>query len=84
MEKCQDRYADTFDPSEFSGQYKHLGPVLVARDDDVYALKPKVQKPTMWKGVKVIPYMINRRSSNDAHPWIIDLEAKNCSGRGLL
>ena len=30
----------------------------------------------MWKGVKVIPYMINRRNSKDAHPWIIDLEAK--------
>ena len=34
----------------------------------------------MWKGVKVIPYMINRRSSKDAHPWIIDLEAKIVRG----
>ena len=55
LERCQGRYADTFDPSEFPGQYKHLGPALVARGDDVYALTPKVQKPTMWKGVKVIP-----------------------------
>jgi hypothetical protein len=47
----------------------------VARGDDVYALTPKVQKPTIWKGVKVIPYTINRVSSKDAHLWIIDLDA---------
>ena len=34
----------------FPGRYKHLGPALVARGDDVYALTPKVQKPTMSKG----------------------------------
>ena len=52
----------------FPGKYKHLGPALVARGDDVYALTPKVQKPAMWKGVKLIPDMINRRSSKGAHP----------------
>ena len=51
----------------FLGQYKYLRPALAARGNDVYALTQKVQKLAIWKGVKVIPYMINRRSSKDAH-----------------
>ena len=60
----------------FPGQYKHLGPALAARGDQVIALTPKVEKPTTWKGVRVLPYKISRRSSRDAHPWILDLETK--------
>ena len=29
----------------FPGQYKHLGPALAARGDEVVALTPKVKKP---------------------------------------
>ena len=50
LERCQDRYADTFDPSEFPGQYKHLGPALVARGDDVYSLTPTFQKDEVARG----------------------------------
>ncbi|WP_238368087.1 glycosyltransferase [Mesobacterium pallidum] len=60
----------------FPGQYKHLGPALAARGDEVVALTPKVEKPIMWNGIKVLPYKIARGSSKDAHPWLLDLEAK--------
>lgn len=60
----------------FPGQYKHLGPALAARGDEVVALTPKVKKPATWKGIRVIPYHIKRSSSKDAHPWMIDLETK--------
>ena len=49
----------------FPGWYKHLSPALVARGDGAYALMPKVQNLTMWKGLKVIRYKINRRSCKE-------------------
>lgn len=64
----------------FPGQYKHLGPALAARGDEVVALTPKVKKPTTWKGIKVVPYPIKRGNSRDAHPWVIDLETKVIRG----
>ena len=64
----------------FPGQYKHLGPALAARGDEVVALTPKVKKPTTWKGIKVVPYAIKRGNSRDAHPWVIDLETKVIRG----
>ena len=60
----------------FPGQYKHLGPALVARGDTVVALTPKVEKQTHWQGIKIIPYKITRGTSKDVHPWLVDLVAK--------
>lgn len=37
----------------FPGQYKHLGPALAARGDQVVALTPKVKKPANWNGVRI-------------------------------
>ena len=64
----------------FPGQYKRLGPALAAHRDKVVALTPKVKKPAMWNGVRILPYGIRRSSSNDAHPWVIDLETKIIRG----
>ena len=47
----------------FPGQYKHLGPALAARGDQVVALTPKVKKSAMWNGVRILPYGIRRSSS---------------------
>jgi len=44
----------------FPGQYKHLGPALAARGDQVVALTPKVKKPARWQGIDVVPYAISR------------------------
>jgi glycosyltransferase involved in cell wall biosynthesis len=60
----------------FPGQYKHLGPALAARGDHVVALTPKVNKPTKWKGVDIVPYAIAKGNGKGGHPWVLDLETK--------
>ena len=63
----------------FPGQFKHLGPALVARGDHVVALTPKVKERTEWRGITVEPYAIKRgngqgcaslghRFRNQGHP----------------
>ena len=68
----------------FPGQCKHLGPALAARGDEVIALTPKVKKPAMWNGVRILPYGIRRSSSKDAHPWVVDLEPKSFVARPVM
>ena len=52
----------------YPGQYKHLGPALAAHGDKVVALTPKVKKPAMWSGVRILHNGIRRSCSKDAHP----------------
>jgi hypothetical protein len=61
---------------KFLGQYKHLGPALVRRGDQVFALTPKVKKRMNWHSVDIFPYKITGQSSKDIHPWLVDLQAK--------
>ena len=65
----------------FPGQYKHLGPALAKRGDEVVALTPKVKKPVNWNGVRVLPYSISRGSTKDIHPWVVDLKPKSSAPR---
>jgi hypothetical protein len=60
----------------FPGQYKHLGPALAARGDQVVALTPKVKKPARWQGIDVVPHAISRGNGKNGHPWVTDLETK--------
>lgn len=60
----------------FPGQYKHLAPALAARGDHVVALTPKVDKPTRWKGVHVVPYKIGGKPAQGLHRWLVDFETK--------
>lgn len=64
----------------FPGQYKHLAPALAARGDQVVALTPKVEKPTKWKGVNIVPYKIGGKPAKGLHPWLIDFETKVLRG----
>ena len=64
----------------FPGQFKHLGPALAARGDEVVALTPKVAKPTTWNGVRILPYGIRGSSTPGIHPWLIDFETKLLRG----
>ncbi len=64
----------------FPGQYKHLAPALVARGHQVVALTPRVDKPTTWNGVKVVPYVIKGASTKGIHPWLQDFETKVLRG----
>lgn len=64
----------------FPGQFKHLGPALAARGDEVVVLTPKVKEPTKWRGIKILPYTLNRGSSPNIHPWLVDFETKILRG----
>lgn len=60
----------------FPGQYKHLAPALVEAGHQVVSLTSKVDKPTRWKGVSLVPYKTKRGTSQTVHPWLADLETK--------
>ena len=64
----------------FPGQYKHLAPLMAQRGHKAVALTPRVREPTLWNGVRVIPYKIGRGSSRDVHPWVQDIETKVIRG----
>lgn len=66
----------------FPGQFKHLGPALAARGDQVVVLTPKVKEPAKWCGISVLPYTIKGASSRDIHPWLADFETKLLRGTG--
>lgn len=64
----------------FPGQFKHLGPALAARGDQVVALTPKVKEVAKWKGITVLPYAVRGSSTQGIHPWLTDLETKLLRG----
>ena len=68
----------------FPGQYKHLAPALAKAGHMVVALTPKVDKPTNWQGVRVIPYKISTGSTKGIHPWLMDLETKIIRGHACM
>ena len=60
----------------FPGQYKHLAPALAAQGHDCVALTLRVDKPTEWRGIKILPYTLPRRNGQAVHPWLLDLDTK--------
>jgi glycosyltransferase involved in cell wall biosynthesis len=60
----------------FPGQFKHLGPALVAQGHKVTAISMRPHKPLMWQGVQVLPYQAKRGSTPGVHPWMVDFETK--------
>ncbi|MGK7753997.1 MULTISPECIES: glycosyltransferase [unclassified Roseovarius] len=64
----------------FPGQYKHLAPLLASRGHHCVALTLKVDKPTTWNGVQVVPYSLPKRARQNLHPWLVDLDTKVTRG----
>lgn len=62
----------------FPGQYKHVAPALAERGHEVHALTINQQIPL--PGVTVHRYKVDRGSSKDIHPWVIDIETKVLRG----
>lgn len=60
----------------FPAQYKHIAPLLARRGHQCIALTLKVDKPTIWKGVRLVPYRLPKRTGQNVHPWLIDLDTK--------
>ncbi len=64
----------------FPGQFKFLAPSLARRGHLVVAMKPGTGPPTLWNGVRLLPYAIERRTAANAHPWVSDFETKTIRG----
>ena len=60
----------------FPGQFKSLAPALADAGHTVLATTNKKPLGTVWNGVKLVPYQINRTNSPNLHPWLVDLESK--------
>lgn len=64
----------------FPGQYKHLAPLLARQGHDCVALTLRVKEPGHWQGVRLVPYALPKRSGQNVHPWIVDLDTKVTRG----
>lgn len=64
----------------FPGQFKHLAVALAENGHNVIALTLRVKKAQMWKGVKILPYTILRKTGQNLHPWLVDLDTKVTRG----
>ena len=60
----------------FPGQFKHLAPALAAAGHEVVALPMRRGGPSVWQGVRVLPYWPARGSAPGVHRWLTDLETK--------
>ncbi|MBU2981145.1 glycosyltransferase family 4 protein [Lentibacter algarum] len=60
----------------FPGQFKHLAPALAKLGHQTVALTLRVDKPTNWNGVRVLPYKLKARQGQNVHPWLIDFDTK--------
>ena len=64
----------------FPAQFKHLGPALAERGDQIVVLTPKVKEATKWKGITVLPYAVKGSTTQGIHPWLADFETKLLRG----
>lgn len=60
----------------FPGQFKHLAPALVAQGHEVTALVLKKLEQTLWQGVRLVSYGVQRGTTPQVHPWVSDFETK--------
>ncbi len=60
----------------FPGQFKHLAPARAAAGHEVVALPMRRGGPSVWQGVRVLPYWPARGSAPGVHRWLTDLETK--------
>jgi len=68
----------------FPGQFKHLAPALVRRGHRVTATTLQKSPPTEWNGVQLVPYPIQRGSTQGVHPWVSDFETKVIRGEAFF
>jgi len=61
----------------FPGQFIHLAPALAARPGvEVMALTLQKIPQKVWKGVGIVQYALQRGTTPDIHPWVLDFESK--------
>jgi glycosyltransferase involved in cell wall biosynthesis len=68
----------------FPGQFKHLAPALAARGHNVVAMPIREGEPTKWLGTTVVPYQLNRSTTEGIHSWTAETEAKFIRGEACF
>lgn len=68
----------------FPGQFKHLAPALAAQGHDVSALVLTSSDTDSWKGVRLIPYSLQRGNGQGVHRWVSDFESKVIRGEAAF
>ncbi len=68
----------------FPGQFKHLAPALVRAGHRVTATTLQKSPPAEWNGVQLVPYPIQRGSTQGVHPWVSDFETKVIRGEAFF
>ena len=65
----------------FPGQFEHLVPALLARGDELWAIrKPWNHSSSEHKNLKVLTYQIQRGNGQDTHPLALETESKVIRG----
>lgn len=67
----------------FPAQFKYLAPVL-AQSHEVRVLTLNARLPANWQGIPINRYTLQRASTKNIHPWIIDFEAQVIRGEAVL
>lgn len=67
----------------FPAQFKYLAPVL-AQSHEVRVLTLNARLPANWQGIPINHYTLQRASTKNIHPWIIDFEAQVIRGEAVL
>lgn len=67
----------------FPAQFKYLAPVL-AQNHEVRVLTLNARLPANWQGIPISHYTLQRASTKNIHPWIIDFEAQVIRGEAAL
>lgn len=60
----------------FPGQFKFLAPALVREGHEVVAMIMQKVDAKVWQGVSLAPYLPQRGSTPNIHPWVSDFETK--------
>ncbi len=68
----------------FPGQFKFLAPALASRGHEVTAFTMQKVEPTVWQGVRVLPYGSTRGTAPGVHPWVADFETKTIRGEACF
>ena len=70
----------------FPGQFKHLAPALAQQGHNVVAMPLVMQRAasSVWRGVRIIPYVVLQGTSPHIHPWVSDFETKVIRGQACF
>lgn len=68
----------------FPAQFRYLAPALAQAGHNVNALTMQSASSGVQAGVNIIPYKVNRGTSQSVHPWVANVETKVIRGEACF